>query len=130
MKHKSKSAQNALACLFFLPLCLLAACADVPVPSWITGEAPREVLQAPRVVSVPTDAMRKDWPNLADVPDEKPVFTSEAIRLRQSEAMNSDRLKGQAEWERLRNVDLYGKQAPSPEAPTAFTSLKADEIPE
>ncbi|MDD3183451.1 MAG: hypothetical protein PHD48_11710 [Alphaproteobacteria bacterium] len=82
----------------------------MPVPSWLTGEPGPDVLLAPRVVRTPTNASDKTWPNLADVPETKPVFTSEPIRSGRAEEMNSERLKALVEIERLRNIQLNGHE--------------------
>lgn len=131
MKDKSKSARKHATALFFLPLCLLSSCADVPAPSWLTGEPGKEVLNAPRVVSSPQKGLNKTWPNLADVPEKKPVFTDEEIRTGRAEAMESDRLKAQAEMERLRNVELNNNKdadgSVSP-LPFSFSTPRSDEV--
>lgn len=108
MKHEIKSARIGTRLLFFPLFFLLSACADTQLPSWLTGEPEQSVLTAPRVVSTPVKGAEKAWPNLADVPEAKPVFTSQQVRDARAVEMNSDRLKGQAELERLRNIELYG----------------------
>lgn len=116
MKVKIFSATNRRAGLLFLLLCHLCACADVRGPTWLTGEPGDEVLSAPRVVSSPDAVATKVWPNLADVPDKKPVFTAAPVRSDRAVDLNSDRLKANAEMERLRNIDLQGNEASQKEA--------------
>lgn len=131
MKDKSKSARKDALALFFLPLCLLSSCADVSAPTWLTGEPGKDVLTAPRVVGSPQQSVTKAWPNLADVPEKKPVFTDERIRSGRAEDMESDRLKAQAEMERLRNIELGGANAADegmPKLPFTFSSQRPDEV--
>lgn len=110
MKRESKSASN-LACLVFLcTTMLLTACADVRGPQWLTGEPDESVLNAPRVVAVPSGAKDTGWPNLADVPEWKPEFSSSQERIDKTTTLTSDNLKAQAEMERIRNIDLYGEE--------------------
>ncbi|MDD2325550.1 MAG: hypothetical protein PHW63_06080 [Alphaproteobacteria bacterium] len=84
----------------------LAACADMRGPQWLTGEPDESVLNAPRVVGKPSGATVKTWPNLADVPKEKPVFSTLKDRQEELVDLNSDKLKAQADMERIRNVQL------------------------
>ena len=106
MKRESKSAPNRTAMILFLACVLLPACADVRGPSWLTGEPDERVLTAPRVVGVPSGASKTTWPLLSDVPHEKPVFSKPKEREEERVDMNSDKLKAQAEMERIRNIDL------------------------
>lgn len=130
MKHLKKSASFPARAFFFLSLCFLSGCADVPVPSWLTGEPDADVLTSPRVVSVPAKTTDRVWPNLADVPDTKPVFTTDAVRTGRAEDMNSDRLKAQVQMERLRNIQLQGVENSGEAAapvPFSFSALRPSE---
>lgn len=49
-------------------LIALTACADVPVPSWMTGEPEDSVVTNARIIGEPSGRIDKTWPNLADVP--------------------------------------------------------------
>ena len=75
-------------------------------PQWLTGEPDESVLNAPRVVGKPSGASIKTWPNLAEVPKEKPVFSDVKDRQEERLDLNSDKLKAQAERERIRNVPI------------------------
>ncbi|MGE4350986.1 MAG: hypothetical protein AB7E52_02220 [Bdellovibrionales bacterium] len=130
MNDKQKSARNAKYVQIFLGVFLLAGCADTRLPSWLTGEPGQEVLTAPRVVSRPEGAAQKTWPNLAEVPEKKPVFTSAKERDKTAEELQSDRLKAQAEMERLRNIDLYDIKSDDnsmPQEDFSFSALRPKE---
>lgn len=88
------------AALTLILLPLLTACADVPLPSWLTGEPPANVLNAPRVVGTPPSQNVKGWPNLSTVPDKPQDFTPSGDRREVIEEMSKD--KGEAETIRER----------------------------
>lgn len=106
MKRESKSARNRKLGIFFLLSVTVAACADTKFPSWMTGEPDESVLSAPRVVVAPKNPGDKAWPNLAEVPNQKPKFSSVADRESKINALNSENAKALAEMERIRNIEL------------------------
>ena len=116
--------------MLFALCCILSACADVKVPTWLTGEPDDSIYAAPRVVSAPSPQKREGWPNLADVPEKKPVFTKQELRTDRTEELNSQRLQGQAEMERLRNIRMdeaapaIEAPAPQEETPFSFSALR------
>ncbi len=114
MKRESKSAVKLRAIAFFFLAFSLTSCADVRGPQWLTGEPDESVLNAPRVVSVPSGGSDQSWPNLADVPDKKPRFSKPSVRESQRQTLTSDNLKAQAEMERLRNIQLDDQPDPIP----------------
>lgn len=127
MKADPKSARNRKLAMLFLFVAPLCACADVRGPQWLTGEPDESVLSAPRVVGKPSGATKAAWPNLADVPVKKPDFTKPDARAKQVEDLTSDKLKAQAEMERIRNIPLEGQQAAEPlpsELPFAVSTEK------
>ncbi|HAX91635.1 MAG TPA: hypothetical protein DCY07_05430 [Rhodospirillaceae bacterium] len=109
MKCDSKSVAKCARAVFFCAVFLLAACADVRGPQWLTGEPDDSVLNAPRVVGSPSGLKDPSWPNLADVPETKPKFSTEAERAEKSTDLASDNMKAKAEMERIRNIELYGE---------------------
>lgn len=114
MKDDSKSAPNrTIATLFFMTL-LVGACSDSQGRNWLTGEPDAHIYSAPRVVGTPSGATKTQWPNLADVPDQRPVFSKpEEIKSDMTE-MKSDLLQADAEKERIRNIQIDGVQTTAP----------------
>ncbi len=103
MKNESKSAgKRAIVCLCLV----LGGCADTPWPSWLTGEPDEAILSAPRVVARPSDTQEKPWPLLGEIPADKPKFSKASALIGKAEDMQSDKLKAQAETERLRNIQM------------------------
>jgi len=106
MKPKAKSAAKRNKPFAILLFFLLVGCADTKWPTWISGEPGDDVLLAPRAVARPTPSADKAWPNLGDVPSQKPMF-SESLDLQDAaELLRSDQLKAQAEQERIQNVAM------------------------
>ncbi len=107
-------------------LLLLSACADVTGPQWLTGEPGPEKLSNKRVVRKPQNETDVAWPRLADVPEEKPVFSSQSQRAANAQELKSDQLQADAEKERLQNIDLYGTglQPLDQSEPFSFSALK------
>lgn len=126
MKRESKSAPNCTGIILLGLFFFLGGCADTRWPSWLTGEPDASVLNAPRAVAAPENLSERPWPNLADVPDVKPTFSAPAQRTEEIEALASDKLKAQAEMERLRNVPLDRKEAPpaEPDVMKPFSALQ------
>lgn len=127
MKRESKSAPNRMLAILFLAVIPLSACADVRGPTWLTGEPDETVLNAPRVVGVPSGASKKEWPSLSDVPNEKPVFSMQKDRDEHAVEMKSDLLKAKAEMERLRNIQFDERMpeaSTETEAPFSFSALQ------
>jgi hypothetical protein len=129
MKRKVKSALNRTGLVFFCASFLLSGCADSKGPTWLTGEPDDAILKAePRVVGTPDGLKKQGWPNLADMPDKRPKFSKMRDRETDAADLNSDRLKAQAEMERIRNIPLYesaGESDTTPDANTfSYSALK------
>ncbi|MFA6280229.1 MAG: hypothetical protein WC612_05510 [Bdellovibrionales bacterium] len=123
MKSESKSAPKCKKLVFFFLTLFLSACADVRGPQWLTGEPDEPVLNAPRVVGVPSGASDQSWPNLADVPDKKPRFSKLSTREADRQTLASDNMKAQAEMERIRNIQLDGEEGRTQE------TTQQDDVP-
>lgn len=110
-------------------LCLLmplTACADISGPQWLTGEPDPESLSQSSVVGKSQGETESSWPRLADVPEEKPHFSTQNQRATKAKDLMSDRLQADAERVRIRNIDLYGIEGNPAEAekPFSFSALK------
>lgn len=114
MKLNTKSASKRTSLPFCALFFLLTGCADTPWPTWITGEPESSVINAPRAVARPTKDKEAAWPLLGDVPQGKPQFSKPSTLVDEAEALHSDKLKAQAEGERLRRIDM-----PRPVEPAA-----------
>ncbi len=106
MKIKLKSETKSKLAILFGALCFLSGCADVRWFNWLTGEPEAEVLDAPRVVKRLEKNEKKYWPNLGDIPKERPVFSALAERKQANDYLVSDKYQAQAESARLRQIDL------------------------
>jgi hypothetical protein len=106
MKHYQKSASKCTATLLFLGAFLLSACSQTGSPHWLTGEPGDDVLSEPRVVGKPNAAQKAYWPNLADVPTQRPVFQKEEDVEKKVVVLRSEQMKAQSEMERIRNIQL------------------------
>lgn len=106
MKRNSKASTKSRIALVGLFFFLLSGCADTKWPTWISGEPSESVLRAPRAVTRPAKQKDKAWPRLGDVPTNKPDFSDPLDMRDEEEALQSDRFKGQAAEEQLRNVSL------------------------
>ncbi|MCL2469185.1 MAG: hypothetical protein FWF24_03010 [Alphaproteobacteria bacterium] len=95
------------ATLFCLLLC--AGCADIKGPEWLTGEPEDEVLAAPRAVGTPSRAGLRSWPNLSEVPAQRPDFTDMDMVEQDRIIMNSNRLKADVIRQRM----LHEQDKPS-----------------
>lgn len=54
------------------------------------------------------NTQEKPWPLLGEIPMDKPRFSKSSDLIEKAEEMRSDKLKAQAETERLRNVQISG----------------------
>ncbi len=68
-----------ISIFFSAMLLLLPACADTEWPQWLSGEPPREELDAYKgPIPMPNPGSEgKTWPNLADVPQRPKVILPE-----------------------------------------------------
>lgn len=126
MKRGSKSAAKRINPFLFLGLFLLGGCADTPWPTWITGEPGQDILNAPRAVERPAKPAALSWPNLGDVPQEKPKFSEPLALKDEAELLKSEQLKAQAAKERIQDIPL---PKPTESAPTVAPESPSEEPP-
>jgi len=106
-------------------LCLLlASCADVVAPEWLTGEPNPKSLKNYKVKARKTS---KTWPDLANISEVKPKFSNKIQREIKAKELKSDMLKADADKTKLLNIDLYGDLSESKEendTPFSFSALR------
>ncbi len=107
MKQLTKAA-NLLTILAILPILLLTSCADMALPTWLTGEPDEAVLNAPRIVGRPPGANDKTYPNLAAVPERPKDFSTAASRKKTIQEMQNDKTEAEDIRERLEAVPAPG----------------------
>ncbi|MGE0108375.1 MAG: hypothetical protein AB7S81_01230 [Bdellovibrionales bacterium] len=103
MKCKTKSAPNITKFVILFLLLPLCGCSGNSL-NWLTGEPSEEILSAKRAVKVPVEGGESVWPNLADVPEERPSFSSPAVRREQETDLISDKLQTEAKKIRIQNI--------------------------
>ena len=74
-----------------LGLMLLGGCADTKFPTWLTGEPPDAVINAPRIVRVAPSREGAVWPTLASVPKKPDNFSSRGESQKQIKRMQDDK---------------------------------------
>lgn len=106
MKRNIKSVLNRVKLVVFITLLPLCGCADVSAFNWLTGEPMKEVTKAPRLVKVPVRSENEAWPNLADIPDKRPVFSTVIAREDDSAYLITDRYQADANSARIRAIEV------------------------
>lgn len=94
-----------------------------------------EVISAPRVVKIPQHNDDRKWPNLADIPKDKPAFSTMAERKVDNDHLVSDKFKADAQIARIQNIYVPlppGQQQEIDNANTNNTKLKVnqDDMPQ
>jgi len=91
--------------LIFLFTLLLAGCADIPLPSWLTGEPDESILKRPSAVGEPPSAVRdEDFPYLSSVPPKPDSFSTARERRDYIKKMKQDKAKAEEAKKRLENI--------------------------